>query len=129
LQNAAVLHRKVAIVAGTNDAPALRRIIDSAREVVTLLAVSDKAVFAGPHEYASILRIRVAEEFNAADWNLVDSGYGSRREYTGAMQQRLGQDPELACNHSEAGENQEFGELPSLDVAILPGLHGKVFLP
>jgi hypothetical protein len=45
------------------------------------------------------------------------------------MQQRFGQNPKLPYHHSKAGENQELGELPALDVAIFPGLHGEVFFP
>src|SRR5690348_6577628 len=94
-----------------------------------LLAVGYVIFFAGSNQYAMVLRRGVGEEFHSANRDFVDFGDLSRWERGSLGQERFHQNPEIADEHTEAGEGKKFRELATRYVALIAREHGEFVFP
>jgi hypothetical protein len=97
--------------------------------VCALLAVGDIRALAGPEEQARIGGFRVAKDLRAADRDLSQPGDGLRRGRRFAPPERLDEDPDIAHEHAEAGEDEELPELAARDVALLGRVDAELLAP
>jgi hypothetical protein len=89
--------------------------------VSTFLAVAYVLLLARPNHNAVVFFCWVAEQFYSADRNFGKLGYRLLRVDGSLVKDRTNQDPDIPHEHAEAGQHEEFGELPTRDVALVRG--------
>src|SRR6516225_6687366 len=123
LQNGTIRRGKIAVMTRASQSIRFLLIINRAREMRALLAEGGGFVFCGPHEDAAVRRRRIGEPFAAAYGNLSDPGHHGTRKHSAPCEIRACQNPEVAHEHAETRECQEFCELTPGHVALIRGVN------
>src|SRR4051794_14951797 len=92
-----------------------------------LLAVCDVIVSRGPNHDALFSRTGILKQLHASDLHLTRA-----RDSSGGVTRSLSkpapdEDPQIACEHPETAERQEFCELPPVYI-FLVGFRDREFL-
>src|SRR5450631_1502104 len=93
------------------------------------LAVAYVFVVARPDHNAVVFLGRVAEQFYSAHRNFAKLCYRLLRVDGSLVKDRTNEDPDIPHEHTKAGQHEEFGELPTRDVALVRGANRELFFP
>ena len=93
------------------------------------LAVAYVFVFAGPNHDAVVIFCWIAEQFHSSDRDFAKLGYRLLRVDGSLVKKRTNQNPDVSDEHAEAGQDEEFCELPARDVAFVRGANRELFFP
>src|SRR6266508_1940260 len=119
-----------AVVTGAQETLLLRLRHDGAREVCTFLAESDEVVFARAHQQALIVLFGISEDQRLADLQFVEFGdLPDRRAPAPPAYEVLHDDPELADDEGETGQDHELREVATRDVMVLRPVNREVLAP
>src|SRR5215510_14766649 len=129
-QRLAGLQIERAVVTGTQEPFLLRLRHDGAREVCAFLAECDEVVLARTHQQTLVALFGISEDQRLADLQFVEYGdLPDRRLSAPPSYEVLHDDPELADDESEAGQDQELREVATRDVMILRPINREVLAP
>jgi hypothetical protein len=129
LQHRAVLDRKVSEVAGTHQLLVVRRVVHGTGKVRALLTVSDNTVLRGSHQNAVVPFRRIGKQLHSAHRHGIQHADNLLGLRTATTKPRANQNPKISYEHAQAGQNQEFGELPPGDITFVGSKDRKLFLP
>src|SRR5450755_4799938 len=93
------------------------------------LAVAYIFVLAGPNHDAVVIFCWIAEQFHTSDRNFSKLGYRLLRVDGSLVENRTNQNPHIAHEHTEAGQDEKFGELPTRHVTLVCRANRELFLP
>src|SRR5215467_10686071 len=93
------------------------------------LAIAYVFVLGGPNHDAVVIFCRVAEQLHSSDRNLPELSHRLLRVDGSLIENGTNQNPNVAHEHAEAGQDEEFRELPTRHIALVCRTNGELFLP
>ena len=93
------------------------------------LAVSQECIRRRPDHDARIFGRRVREQFYFSDSDIIDRRYTLRSERRLGHKPTPNENPEVADEHTQACQNQEFGKLAASDIPFGCTLDRKFVSP
>src|SRR5579872_1034085 len=97
----------------------LRGVVNGAGKVSAFLAVGNVLLRSRAHQDALVLGCGIKKQLYSPYWYLIRSRNGGCRVRGPAREPGTHQDPQIAHEHAQTGQHQEFGELAPAHVALV----------
>src|SRR6266545_5559814 len=129
-QGLAGLEIERAVMTGAQETLLLRLWHYGARQVRAFSAERDEVVFARSHQQTLVMLFGISEDQRLADLQVVEfSDLPNRRLAAPPTHEVLRDDPELADDESETGQDHELREVAPRDVMVLRPVNREVQAP